>query len=140
MSLLKAKKLDTSKYATPSKYLEDFTAWIDLYIGNTTTEAKEMLLMDLVKNYSYYAVWYTQQIANTLTGAHIISERMKFMNTYIVECFYDLRIPYRNVAEGYSIIDKSVSALLEGATEKEVYLVIEETIKALKGTKDDTTN
>ena len=116
MSLIKAYKVK-NKAMVETNYealKQEFREWIDIYhFSDTTEEEKLKQFKILVTIYTLFGVKYLMQISDNLNESQHNRDTMSFMNSFLVEMCYDLKLKYYVKDMSYSIIDKTIKEALD---------------------------
>lgn len=128
MSLIKAYKVK-NKAMVETNYEElkqEFREWIDIYhFSDTTEEEKLKQFKILVTIYTLFGVKYLMQISDNLNEAQHNRDTMSFMNSFLVEMCYDLKLKYYVKDMSYSLVDKSVKEALDIILANEDYTMVQ---------------
>lgn len=113
MSLLKTKR---NKYTTKASitYFNDFKKYYKSYVLAPTKEDFKGML----HSYTAFSLCYLIAVADTLQPFDSNKQQMTIMNSILVEVAHELEIPYFNREKGFSIIDKSISYVLDNGIPK----------------------
>lgn len=124
MSLIKAYKV-TNKAMIETNYEElkqDFKDTLEvLYFTATDNETKLKGFKTLVTLYTLFGVKYLMEVSDNLNETQHNRDTMSFMNSFLVELCYDLKLKYYVKDMSYSIVDKSIKEALDIILNKEDY-------------------
>lgn len=126
MSLIKAYKV-TNKAMVETNYeiiKQDFKDTLEiLYFSTTNEETKLKGFKTLVTLYTLYGVKYLMEVSDNLNETQHNRDTMSFMNSFLVEMCYDLKLKYYIKDMSYSIVDKSVKEALDIVLNNEDYTI-----------------
>ena len=116
MSLIKAYKV-RNKAMVETNYevlKQEFKECLDiLYFSATNEETKLKGFKTLVTLYTVYGVKYLMELSDNLNETQHNRDTMSFMNSFLVEMCYDLKLKYYVKDMSYSIIDKTIKEALD---------------------------
>ena len=121
MSLLKLRRTVDKNTRPMDDVFIDFTLAVDNYIENSNDKT----LADMVKNYSEYGYLYLYNTSRTLKSDNDAKDRMTYMNSIIAEACREQEIPYFSSTGGYSVIDKSVSYVVDNGIQNDTSYVLD---------------
>ena len=126
MSLIKAYKVK-NKAMVETNYEElkqEFKECLEiLYFSATNEETKLKRFKTLVTLYTLYGVKYLMELSDNLSETQHNRDTMSFMNSFLVEMCYDLKLKYYVKDMSYSIVDKSVKEALDIILNNEDYTI-----------------
>ena len=128
MSLIKAyniknKAMVETNYETlKQKFKESLEV---LYFSTTDEETKLKGFKTLVTLYTLYSVKYLMEVSDNLNETQHNRDTMSFMNSFLVEMCYDLKLKYYVKDMSYSIVDKSVKEALDIILNNEDYTMVQ---------------
>ena len=126
MSLIKAYKVK-NKAMVETNYEElkqEFKECLEiLYFSATNEETKLKGFKTLVTLYTLYGVKYLMELSDNLSETQHNRDTMSFMNSFLVEMCYDLKLKYYVKDMSYSIVDKSVKEALDIILNNEDYTI-----------------
>ena len=139
MSLIKAYKV-RNKAMVETNYEElkqEFREWIDIYhFSDTTEEEKLKQFKILVTIYTLFGVKYLMQISDNLNESQHNRDTMSFMNSFLVEMCYDLKLKYYVKDMSYSLVDKSIKEALDIILANEDYTLTQIKTEVYKAVED----
>ena len=128
MSLIKAYKV-TNKAMVETNYetiKQDFKDALEvLYFSATNERTKLKGFKTLVTLYTLYGVKYLMEVSDNLNETQHNRDTMSFMNSFLVEMCYDLKLKYYVKDMSYSIVDKSVKEALDIILNNEDYTMVQ---------------
>lgn len=128
MSLIKAYNI-TNKEMVETNYetiKQDFKDILEiLYFSIINEETKLKGFKTLVTLYTLYGVKYLMEVSDNLNETQHNRDTMSFMNSFLVEMCYDLKLKYYVKDMSYSIVDKSVKEALDIILNNEVYTMVQ---------------
>ena len=92
-----------------------------LYFSATNEETKLKGFKTLVTLYTLYGVKYLMELSDNLSETQHNRDTMSFMNSFLVEMCYDLKLKYYVKDMSYSIVDKSIKEALDIVLDNEDY-------------------
>lgn len=132
MSLIKAYNIK-NKVMVETNYEElkqEFKECLEvLYFSTTNEETKLKGFKTLVTLYTLYGVKYLMEVSDNLNETQHNRDTMSFMNSFLVEMCYDLKLKYYVKDMSYSIVDKSVKEALDIILNNEDYTRVQINIK-----------
>lgn len=132
MSLIKAYKIK-NKEMVETNYetlKQEFKECLEvLYFSTTNEETKLKGFKTLVTLYTLYGVKYLMEVSDNLNETQHNRDTMSFMNSFLVEMCYDLKLKYYVKDMSYSIVDKSVKEALDIILNNEDYTRVQINIK-----------
>lgn len=124
MNLIKAYKV-TNKAMIETNYevlKKEFKDTLEiLYFTATDNETKLKGFKTLVTLYTLFGVKYLMEVSDNLNETQHNRDTMSFMNSFLVELCYDLKLKYYVKDMSYSIVDKSIKEALDIILNKEDY-------------------
>lgn len=124
MSLIKAYNI-TNKAMVETNYetiKQDFKDTLEiLYFSTTNEETKLKGFKTLVTLYTVFGVKYLMEVSDNLNETQHNRDTMSFMNSFLVEICYDLKLKYYVKDMSYSIVDKSIKEALDIIINNEDY-------------------
>ena len=128
MSLIKAYKVK-NKAMVETNYevlKQEFKECLDiLYFSATNEETKLKGFKVLVTLYTLYGVKYLMEVSDNLNETQHNRDTMSFMNSFLVEMCYDLKLKYYVKDMSYSIVDKSIKEALDIILNNEDYTMVQ---------------
>lgn len=125
MSLLKAKR-NNIKLKQGVTYFNNFKKYVDSYILAPTIED----FKGMIHSYGAFGVVYITEVAKSFEPIEGAKDKMVFMNSMIAEVANELSLAYFHKEEGYSIVDKVISYILDNGVPND-FNYIEDIIKAM---------
>ena len=126
MSLIKAYKVK-NKAMVETNYevlKQEFKECLEvLYFSTTNEETKLKGFKTLVTLYTLYGVKYLMEVSDNLNETQHNRDTMSFMNSFLVEMCYDLKLKYYVKDMSYSLVDKSVKEALDIILNNEDYTI-----------------
>ena len=116
MSLIKAYKVK-NKAMVETNYevlKQEFKECLEiLYFSPVEERTKLKGFKTLVTLYTLYGVKYLMELSDNLSETQYNRDTMSFMNSFLVEMCYDLKLKYYVKDMSYSIIDKTIKEALD---------------------------
>ena len=126
MSLIKAYKVK-NKAMVATNYEElkqEFKEALEvIYFSTVSEETKLKGFKILATLYTLYGVKYLMEVSDNLNETQHNRDTMSFMNSFLVEMCYDLKLKYYVKDMSYSIVDKSVKEALDIILNNEDYTI-----------------
>ena len=116
MSLIKAYKVK-NKAMVETNYEElkqEFREWLNIFhFSSTNEETKLKDFKVLATIYTLFGVKYLMEVSDNLNETQHNRDTMSFMNSFLVEMCYDLKLKYYVKDMSYSIVDKTIKEALD---------------------------
>lgn len=131
MSLLKARRIEEPLPYSKEMVKGNFSNSVLNYTVNPT----RVEVVNAIAEYCLYSYIYVYEMAQTFTLDTQMKDSLTAMNSILAEMCHEQEIPYYNVKEGYTIIDKGVDYVLtNGDKDLETYIdnTIDIMVEALK--------
>ena len=126
MSLIKAymvknKAMVETNYETLKQEFKE--ALEILYFTPVDERTKLKGFKVLVTLYTLFGVKYLMEVSDNLNETQHNRDTMSFMNSFLVEICYDLKLKYYVKDMSYSIVDKSIKEALDIILDNEDYTI-----------------
>ena len=126
MSLIKAYNI-TNKAMVETNYetlKQEFKEALEiLYFTPVDERTKLKGFKVLVTLYTLFGVKYLMEVSDNLNETQHNRDTMSFMNSFLVEICYDLKLKYYVKDMSYSIVDKSIKEALDIVLNNEDYTI-----------------
>ena len=116
MSLIKAYKVKNKAMVEINYEVlkQEFKEALEvIYFSTVNEEIKLKGFKILVTLYTLYGVKYLMELSDNLSETQHNRDTMSFMNSFLVEMCYDLKLKYYVKDMSYSIIDKTIKEALD---------------------------
>ena len=140
MSLLKARRITEALPYSKEMVKGNFKNSVLNYVTNPSRQE----VVNAIAEYCLYSYIYVYEMSREFVMDHYMKDSLTAMNSILAEMCHEQEIPYYNVKEGYTIIDKGIAYVLENGdngVEDYVDKTIDIMIEALKEdeeVEDDT--
>lgn len=113
MSLLKARRNNIELPYHESLIRANFSDTVGKYVVSPSRE----VVVEALSEYGIYSFLYVKDMSTHFTMSTFMKDNLTAMNSVLAEMCMEQGIPYYNVKEGYTIIDKVISYILDNGEE-----------------------